>query len=210
VGEECLWTMIDLLRPESLIEVLNLKFPLVLNQIRELLYYSQSHPISSADQMDIFVASSTSTSLLSTRLKHFDAQSRSSIFSSASFTCGICLMDRKGHRCIRLSSCDDVFCSNCLISYFTLLIREGLVRSVHCASVRCMKERVTWGKQARKKDERGPGHVSGEELEGIVGKELRERYDKLLEKMRVESGQFSIDSVPLGLFTSTELYFSQL
>lgn len=62
-----------------------------------------------------------------------------------------------------------------------------------------MKERVTWGKQARKKDDRGPGHVSGEELEGIVGKELRERHDKLLEKMRVESGQFLIASVPLGL-----------
>lgn len=63
------------------------------------------------------------------------------------------------------------------------------MRSIHCPSERCVKERVGWGKQARTKDEVGPGHVSGEELEDIVGREGRVRYDTLLEKMRVESGQ---------------------
>lgn len=82
-----------------------------------------------------------------------------------------------------------MFCLRCLNSYFTLLITEGLVRSVCCPGVECVRTRVKWERENVGGVEEGrPGEVGEEELRGIVGVELTERYGWLKEKHRVESG----------------------
>lgn len=96
------------------------------------------------------------------------------------------------------------FCQPCLLSYFTLLITEGLVRSVHCPSVACVRSRALFDRahppsvysatatttsiEAQK--EVRPGEVGKEELEEIVGFELTKRWEDLSEKMRIDSGKF--------------------
>lgn len=98
-----------------------------------------------------------------------------------------------------LSRCMYSFCLPCLVSYFTLLITEGLVRSVHCPDTACVRARAAFAKahpppagQGEKvHDLTRPGEVGREELEGIVGDELCKRWEWVSEKVRVESGQFS-------------------
>lgn len=117
-------------------------------------------------------------------LSKHDRLMRHSTFSSESFDCGICLETKKGARCTRLRKCGHVFCVECLYSYFELNIREGMVRNVGCADAECVKRNQKLGKDQH-------GSIEAEEIEEIVGAELKDRYVWLLEKQRVESGMFS-------------------
>ena len=120
-------------------------------------------------------------SLAQTLVKH-DRLMRHSTFSTDSFDCGICLETKKGARCTRLKNCGHVFCVECLYSYFELNIREGLVKNVGCADMECVK-------QNQKQDAKSKsGTVDVDEVEEIVGKDLKDRYVWLLEKQKIESG----------------------
>ncbi|BGP19075.1 hypothetical protein JCM10213v2_007162 [Rhodosporidiobolus nylandii] len=94
-----------------------------------------------------------------------------------------------GKKCLRLASCGCVFCTPCLRDYFSLLITEGLVRSVACPSTGCVEERARWEKVqgAKGHEEDRPGRVSAEEVELLCGEESRKRWEWLKEKVRVES-----------------------
>lgn len=81
-------------------------------------------------------------------------------------------------------------CLECLVSFFTLLIREGLVRQVHCPSPECVAARNK--RPTRDKPDAEPdmniGIVTEDELMQIVGPELTKRYKDLSLKQRLESG----------------------
>lgn len=161
-------------------------------------------------------------------MKAHDRLSKTDVFKTENYECGICLEEKKGSRCIRLRSCGDVlvvfktslstfirllifsfvlfdstnsFCYSCLLSYFTLLITEGLVRSVHCPSVTCVKSRALFDRanppsvysaiNSTTSNTR-PGEVGKEELQEIVGYELTKRWEDLSEKMRIDSGKFVV------------------
>lgn len=121
---------------------------------------------------------------LQSQLVTYDRLTRHSTFSSESFDCGICLETKKGARCSRIRSCGHVFCIECLHSFFELNIREGLVKNVCCADMECVKQR---GKGDDKR-----GMVEMDEIEAIVGKELLERYQWLIEKQVLESGRWPV------------------
>lgn len=119
---------------------------------------------------------------LQAQLVTHDRLIRHSTFSSESFDCGICLETKKGARCSRIKSCGHVFCIECLHSFFELNIREGLVKNVCCADMQCVKSRG-------KGENENQGSVGLDEIEAIVGQELLERYQWLMEKQELESGR---------------------
>lgn len=116
---------------------------------------------------------------LFSKLTTHDRLSRHSTFSSESFDCGICLETKKGARCSKLRNCGHVFCVECLYSFFEINIREGTVKNVCCADQDCVK--------ARDKGNAEKGSVELDELEAIVGKELKDRYKWLVDKQKIES-----------------------
>lgn len=122
----------------------------------------------------------------------FNTASTSSTFATSSHVCPLCFSTRRGDACIRLSSCGCVFCVACLTDYFSLLITEGLVRSVACPSTSCVEKRAKWEKEVGPREEleregERPGRLERDEIERLVGAEKRERWEWLKEKVRVES-----------------------
>ncbi|KWU45046.1 hypothetical protein RHOSPDRAFT_17004 [Rhodotorula sp. JG-1b] len=116
-------------------------------------------------------------------------------FATSSHSCPLCFTTQRGSSCIRIASCGCVFCIACLKDYFSLLITEGLVRSVACPSRGCVESRAHWEKDegASKRlpdpdrDGTKPGRVTASEVEELVGEEGRKRWEWLQEKARVES-----------------------
>ncbi|GJN93479.1 hypothetical protein Rhopal_006536-T1 [Rhodotorula paludigena] len=168
-GEECLFGLVDLVSSTSpdFASTLALSFPLVIRQIRP------GPPLSSI-------------------LAAFNSSSTSSTFATSSHVCPLCFSTRRGDACIRLSSCGCVFCVACLTDYFSLLITEGLVRSVACPSTSCVEKRAKWEKEVGPREEleregERPGRLERDEIERLVGAEKRERWEWLKEKVRVES-----------------------
>uniref|UniRef100_A0A0K3CAK7 RBR-type E3 ubiquitin transferase n=1 Tax=Rhodotorula toruloides TaxID=5286 RepID=A0A0K3CAK7_RHOTO len=116
-------------------------------------------------------------------------------FASTSHTCPLCFSPSRGSACIRIESCGCVFDKTCLRDYWSLLIREGLVRSVACPSTGCGEARAKWEKQLAasgekkifEREDEKPGRITAEEVESLVGEEGRKRWEWLKEKVRMES-----------------------
>lgn len=89
-------------------------------------------------------------------------------------------------------------CAPCLSSCWSLAIEEGTLENVACPSVNCVKKRSL--------REPGKGTLeAGTELdpnivEGVVGKELRDRWEKLKKKRKAEIG---VCMRPYGLLSSS-------
>ncbi len=144
---------------------------------------------------------------LSLLISRSSRSAHAAAFAQSSFTCGICLDARKGAACLALV-CGCVFCAACLGECWALAIREGAVGSVGCPSAECTKRRVLAG-HARVggcgEGDEGSGAAPGQDtdsppalpaadppldlavLERVVGTPLRERFEWLREKQRVEN-----------------------
>ncbi|RUS28457.1 hypothetical protein BC938DRAFT_481864 [Jimgerdemannia flammicorona] len=120
---------------------------------------------------------------LPTLLTHHDSAFRLHSFSTTTFSCALCLDNKKGTACVRLSTCDHVFCHPCLSSYFSMLIREGMVSQVRCPDLDCSRK----SRVARGEDDADPPPPSHCDLAAIVGTDLANRYDRLVAKQRDEA-----------------------
>ncbi|KAK4335969.1 Translation termination inhibitor protein ITT1 [Rhodotorula toruloides] len=174
-GDECLFALVDLASSSSpdFTSTFSLSFPLVLRQTKP----------------------SSDTTPLSTRLSSFNRDALADHFASTSHTCPLCFSPSRGSACIRIESCGCVFDKTCLRDYWSLLIREGLVRSVACPSTGCGEARAKWEKQLAasgekkifEREDEKPGRITAEEVESLVGEEGRKRWEWLKEKVRMES-----------------------
>lgn len=97
-------------------------------------------------------------------------------FVHTSYTCSICMEEKKGESCTQLSRCGHVFCKICLTGYFAMLIREGMIHQVRCPDLEC---------GAKKEDDNEP--PSQEELILIVGEDLADRYDRLQLQLKLQA-----------------------
>jgi IBR domain, a half RING-finger domain len=91
-------------------------------------------------------------------------------------------------------NCDlDRFCYECLHSYFSLSIAEGLVSQVHCPDPACVSARSKTPQSSALTmadpsiQSFRPGDLDTSELVSIVGPGLYSRYLWLQEKQRLES-----------------------
>ncbi|BGP26798.1 hypothetical protein JCM10295v2_005758 [Rhodotorula toruloides] len=164
-GDECLFALVDLASSTSpdFTSTFSLSFPLVLRQTKP----------------------TNGTAPLSTRLSSFNRNALADHFASASHTCPLCFSPSRGSACIRIESCGCVFDKTCLRDYWSLLIREGLVRGVACPSTGCVEARAKWEKQLAASEEKKiferedekPGRTTPEEVESLVGEEGRKRWE---------------------------------
>jgi E3 ubiquitin-protein ligase RNF14 len=73
-------------------------------------------------------------------LRQHDALANSLAFESQTYGCSICITSIKGKRAVLLS-CSHVFCKECLVDFWTLLVTEGDIFRVGCAHEQCVKEK---------------------------------------------------------------------
>jgi len=177
MGEECLFGFTDLLSSSSpdFFSTLSLSNPIILRQSAPSSLSSSCRPLS-----DLLAAYNRSASL--------------SAFDTSSHLCPLCFAPRKGSNCLQLESCGCTFCIPCLRDYFSLLITEGMVRSVACPAIECVGKRSKWeksvvGNASEESEKDKPGRVTGDEVEKLCGVESRKRFEWLQEKIRVESGE---------------------
>jgi hypothetical protein len=76
-------------------------------------------------------------------------------------------------------------CVPCLSSGWTLAITEGSLENVFCPSVACTKERAT----KEGKTDHGDKGITPTLVESVVGKTLRERWERVKENRIVETGE---------------------
>ncbi|GAA5838946.1 hypothetical protein JCM3766R1_004537 [Sporobolomyces carnicolor] len=175
-GDECLFGILELLSCASpdFLSTLSLSTPIVLEQESR-----RARPSSRAK--------------LSQFLVEFDREASSTAFSTSSHLCPLCFAPRRGSNCIRLESCGCTFCVPCLREFYSLLITEGMVRSVACPSLECVEKRSKWDKAngggvSIDDDELDkPGRVTADEVERLCGRATRERFEWLKEKTRIEA-----------------------
>ena len=73
-------------------------------------------------------------------LRQHDALVNSVAFESQTYECSICITSIKGKRAVLLS-CSHVFCRECLVDFWTLLVTEGDIFRVGCAHEQCVKDK---------------------------------------------------------------------
>ncbi|GAA5884807.1 hypothetical protein JCM16303_007279 [Sporobolomyces ruberrimus] len=186
-GDECLFGIAELLSSASpdFLSTLSLSDPIVLHQ--------QPPPDLASPPVSSSASPATSAvPRLSEYLLAYDRTASSAAFSTSSHQCPLCFSPRKGSNCIQLSSCSSTFCTPCLRDYFSLLITEGMVRSVACPAIECVEKRSKWEKATgatldENSEMERPGRVTADEVEQLCGVEMRKRYEWLKEKIRVES-----------------------
>jgi hypothetical protein len=76
-------------------------------------------------------------------------------------------------------------CLPCLSACWTLAITEGSLENVFCPSVVCTKERATKDSKADIADK----GVTPALVESVVGKTLRERWERIKENRIIETGE---------------------
>jgi len=76
-------------------------------------------------------------------------------------------------------------CLPCLNACWTLAITEGSLENVFCPSVVCTKERATKDSKADNADK----GVTPALVESVVGKTLRERWERIKENRIIETGE---------------------
>ena len=154
-----------------------------------------------ADRCRLRPVGDTPMSTFYTALKTYNASQMQSDFEKTAFSCGICLEDRKGKSCIQMPGCGCVLyvplpspsrdvcltesCLPCLSACWTLAVTEGSLENVFCPSVVCTKERAT---KDRKADNADKG-VTPSLVESVVGKTLRERWERIKENRIIETGE---------------------
>lgn len=133
-------------------------------------------------------------SSLATSIRSYDILSKRKEFEGERFGCGICLEEKRGGKCWKVSACNHVFCQDCLTGYLSSMIREGNIRQASaCPDPECVKARVI----AENKEDTEQmnnddlntrsrsklvGAISNEELHQFVGSELVARLIDLRER----------------------------
>ena len=103
-------------------------------------------------------------------LRQHNALVTSLAFDSQTYDCSICITSIKGKRAILLS-CSHVFCRECLVDFWTLLVTEGDIFRVGCAHEQCVKDKRLANEQ---------------ELASVLPSTLVERWRMLRQKRAAE------------------------
>lgn len=127
---------------------------------------------------------------LAASLRSHDILSKRRMFEGERFGCGVCLEEKRGGRCWKVSDCGHVFCQDCLTGYLTSMISEGYIRQASaCPDPECVKARVAAENKAEADQMKGAassagqvGAISRTELLQFVGPQLVNRLEELREK----------------------------
>lgn len=102
-------------------------------------------------------------------IESFDKETREQKFFSQPLKCEICQYVKRGALCTKLSICSHVYCTECLVDYFSACIDQGYISQVKCPQMSCRQV------------------PSDEELIKLVGDDLFTRYKTIKSKLKVDS-----------------------
>ena len=128
-----LWDLCEWFRSGEFLRSMKLFTP-------EGLRYVNSHYISMLMKEYFISLCHPAPSLLLPILRQHDALVNSVVFERQTYDCSICITSIKGKRAILLS-CSHVFCQECLVGFWTLLVTEGDIFRVSCAHEQCIKDK---------------------------------------------------------------------
>lgn len=103
-----------------------------------------------------------SATALRRALADYDEEQEEVEFQAGFYDCGVCFTSHPGSECLRFSPCQDVFCRECLRSYFEVQISDGEVRSLRCPTIKCESQALPT------------------QVKSLVSPELFAQYDRLL------------------------------
>jgi E3 ubiquitin-protein ligase RNF14 len=112
----------------------------------------------------------------------FDEEATLRDFSGQTFHCEICQYAKKGTVCTQLVNCGHVFCTQCLIAYYSACIEQGYIPQVVCPDLGC-----------------GVRTVDEKQLGKLVGGELVKRYRDLSRKLALEADPMHYMACPRDL-----------
>ena len=136
----------------------------------DTLRYVKSHYVSIYLNKTFVSLCHPAPTLLLPILRQHDALVNSATFESQIYDCSICITSIKGKRAILLS-CSHVFCRECLVDFWTLLVTEGDIFRVGCAHEQCVKDKRLANEQ---------------ELVSVLPTRLVERWKSLRQKRAAE------------------------
>ncbi|KAL2912501.1 hypothetical protein HK105_207990 [Polyrhizophydium stewartii] len=124
-----------------------------------------------------------------------DARERELIFQRDRFDCGVCFESKRGTHCFQFPACAHVYCRECLVDYFTLMITEGSVNFVGCPDAACKKAAANADRTVR--------HIAEADLDRLLDDaDLVERWRTLSEKRALE-GRSDVTHCPRPLCLAT-------
>ncbi|KAI8924861.1 hypothetical protein BC831DRAFT_415690 [Entophlyctis helioformis] len=108
-----------------------------------------------------------------------DAAVKQREFDENRFDCGVCFESKRGYDCYQFRRCGHVYCRDCLVDYFTMLISEGSVSFVGCLDSACKKHAATEAATASR--------MSEKDLQRLLPEDLVVRFQDLVIKKDLES-----------------------
>lgn len=158
-----LWDLCEWFRSGEFLRTMKLFTP-------DALRYVSSHFVSIYMNETFISLCHPAPTLLLPILRQHDALVNSVAFESQTYECSICITSIKGKRAILLS-CSHVFCRECLVDFWTLLVTEGDIFRVGCAHEQCVKDKRLANEQ---------------ELVSVLPARLVERWKSLRQKRAAE------------------------
>ncbi|KAI3660656.1 hypothetical protein MP638_004648 [Amoeboaphelidium occidentale] len=112
--------------------------------------------------------------LLRSHLLLFSRRKARMLLDAQEVDCSICIEKKSGRVCYEFSPCGHVFCFDCLLTYFKMLIDEGTIFEVACANTSC-------GKKSKSDQSKGGlKHMAVEDLAEIFKIGLERVQDDVL------------------------------
>lgn len=114
-------------------------------------------------------------------IQRFDLIASQKSFEKATFSCGICLEEKRGALCTKLRFCHHVYCKDCLSNFFSLMISDGTIDFVGCPHADCARKTTT-----TTTNEPSTHRLSDQDLAALVGPGLFKRFEELRLKRSLE------------------------
>ncbi|KAK0526770.1 hypothetical protein OC835_005175 [Tilletia horrida] len=125
-------------------------------------------------------------------LTAYNDTAETTAFQDATFYCSICLEERKGKRCARVRTCGHIFCTDCLLDYCRIGMKDGQTE-ILCPDPGCTKAGVAPGQRHAGTDGRQDrtgetkSLLSDSELILLVGQEEFARFAAVRKKTIAEA-----------------------
>lgn len=102
-------------------------------------------------------------------LRDYNEYKKENIFDATIHMCEVCFQEKLGHEFITFKECGHYFCKDCVKGFFAGLIADGNIYSLKCLVGECGSQLL---------------HTA---IKGVVGPDLFERYDTLLNNATIEA-----------------------
>uniref|UniRef100_A0A0L8I875 RBR-type E3 ubiquitin transferase n=2 Tax=Octopus bimaculoides TaxID=37653 RepID=A0A0L8I875_OCTBM len=167
-GMVVLFLWFDVLENETF-DLLGLKVPLDLSSVVSNSVGTKHNEDTDGQFDPRGIQDIASQDLLLPTILDYNNQENQRQFSKTLFTCNICFCDKLGSKCIKLDSCEHVFCKDCMKEYFTINIKDGNINGLQCPTDKCESK------------------IHPSQVKSLVDPDVFSRYDYLLLQLGLQT-----------------------